>query len=324
MSISLAPPPHKTHRQWAICHGALTDHAGEVQLSPIADFDLDRTIFGTLQGALTRKITARRIGQHQSWDPSYKAQIARSFEALRQKNPPPRIDPKLTSFLRERCDFSSEHADGSFWEHLYFGYEYSLHHDPKHSARVMLLHSILGTGTNTFAMRSEHLDELQSLLTDFEWRHIQAFPSLLRLLYHGSLLDALAAYSGRALPGIRCHRVIDNQPITLSSEDLIIGLNYQLMHLMDFVPIANWFTHRNNPSFLLFVQLHAFLKDRGKILAKVGFDPHIPQRRPRGETRPWLGRWMDHIPARLITATRGRAIETFSAKIGHNLHFDLI
>lgn len=323
MSNFLAPPPHKPHRQWAICHGAIKDHAGDLQLSPIADFDLNRTIFKTLQGALSRKITARRIGQRQVWDQAPKTQIAGAFQALRRASPPPDIDPNLERFLQARCDFSSEHADGSFWEHLYFSYEYSLHHYPEHSARVMLLHSILGTGTNTFAMPATHIEELKTMLTPFEWRQIEAFPSLLRLLYHGSLLDALEAAPERTLLGMRCHRVIDNQPIHLNPEDFVIGLNYQLMHLMDFVPVANWHTHRNNPSFLLFARLHAFLRTRGQLHAKVGFDPQIPRRRPQGETRPLLGRWMDHIPTKLILTTRGRAIENFSAAIGHSLRFTL-
>lgn len=323
MSSFLAPPSHKPHRQWAICHGALKDHAGQVQQTPIANFDLNRTIFGNLKGVLSRKITARRVGQRQSWAQEPKDTIATAFAALRQQTPPPDIDPKLANFLVERCDFSTEHADGSFWDHLYFSYEYSLHHYPAHSARVMLLHSILGTGTNTFAMEATHIGELRSMLTDFEWRHIEAFPSLLRLLYHGSLLDALAALPERPTQGIRCHRVIDNTPIQLSHDDLVIGLNFQLMHLMDFVPIANWHTHRNNPSFLLFVQLHDFLKTRGLLQAKVDFDPQIPERRPQGEVRPLLGRWMDHIPAKIIIATRGRAIENFSATIGHSLQFEL-
>lgn len=323
MSSYLAPPSHKPHRQWAICHGGIQDHAGRVKLSPIADFDLNRTIFGNLKGSFARRVTARRIGQHQRWEAEPKTKIARDFSALREQSPPPPIPDELSQFLVERCDFSSEHADGSFWEHLYFGFEYSLHHYPAHSAKIMLLHSILGTGTNTFAMEAKHIEELKTMLSDLEWQHIQAFPSLLRLLYHGSLLDTLEAM-GTTPPGhLRCHRVIDNQPIALNAENLIIALNFQLMHLMDFVPVANWHTHRNNPSFLLFVRLHTYLRSRDLLQAKVEFNPIIPARRPQGETRPYFQRWMDHIPKRLIVKTRGRAIENFSGQIGHSLQFEL-
>ena len=55
----------------------------------------------------------------------------------------------------------------------------------------MLLHSILGTGTNTFAMESEKIPALQALVSDDEWRHIESFPSILRLLYEDQLTQEL-------------------------------------------------------------------------------------------------------------------------------------
>lgn len=186
MSLDFAAPDPKPHRQWAIYHGAIRDHRGSVNLEPIEHFDLNRTIFGTLRGALPRFITRRRIAQRARWTPEILQEIQHSFQALRTQIPPEVVHPQLVQFLREHCDFSSEHADGSFWEHLYFGYEYCQHHYSQHSPRVMLLHSILGTGTNTFAMPAHKMPQLRALVTEFEWRHIEAFPSLLRLLYEGS------------------------------------------------------------------------------------------------------------------------------------------
>ena len=67
----------------------------------------------------------------------------------------------------DECDFSMEHADGTFLEHLVFCHDYSALHFPEYSPTVMLLHSILGTGTNTFAMEASKIDALKALLDDF-------------------------------------------------------------------------------------------------------------------------------------------------------------
>ena len=45
------------------CKGAVLDHAGHVDVRPIPDFDLDRTIFQTLEGALPRMVMAARVGK---------------------------------------------------------------------------------------------------------------------------------------------------------------------------------------------------------------------------------------------------------------------
>ena len=42
------------------------------------------------------------------------------------------------------------------------------------------------------------------------------------------------------LVGIQYHRVLDNAVIELDAESLWVQLNYQLIHLLDFLPSANW------------------------------------------------------------------------------------
>lgn len=317
-------PRHKPHREWAICHGSVRDHRGSVEIRPIPDFDLDQTIFGSIKGTLERRMTSRRLGQSVHWKPEIRQEIEQDFERLRQAHPPAPVDEELLRFLSERCNFNAEHADGSFWEHLYFGYEYSLHHFPQHSARVMLLHSILGTGTNTFAMKAELIPELRKHLTPFEWRHIEAFPSVLRLLYQNTLIPAMAQSQCDLITGLRCHRVIDNAPIELSAQDLYIQLNYQLMHLVDFMPIANWYTQKSDPSHLLFRSLYSLLESQGRIECNLGFDPELAYAPSLGAQRPWKDRWMDHVPSSLVRRFGARAIERFSAAIGHSLAFTLM
>ena len=61
------------------------------------------------------------------------------------------------------------------------------------------------------------------------------------------------------LKGIRFHRVIDNEEMELSAEDLWTQLNYHLIHFVDFLPVANWQTHRSDPLIQIFIQLSQFL-----------------------------------------------------------------
>lgn len=322
----LQAPTPKLHRQWSLANAAVKDHRGEVEMEPLLGFRLDSSIFRTVQGRLPRAVTRRRLGQRASWTVSARDEIQRQFQRARDDGPTSHIDPQLIAFLQRACDFSPEHADGTFWDHLYFGYEYALHHYPQCSATVMLLHSILGTGTNTFAMEAKHIPELKAYLSAFEWRHIEAFPSLLRLIYHGPLVRELEALQGKwnKIQGLRCHRVIDNQPIELSVEDLLIQLNYQLLHLIDFLPLANWHTYRNDLFFILFRQLFALLAPHGKLQFALTFDPRIPAARPMGAKRPWSMRWVDHVPEALILRFGSRGVARMSQNIGHSLDFELL
>ena len=51
------------------------------------------------------------------------------------------------------CQVKAEHADGSFMDHLLFCHDYCAVHFKGHSPRVLLLHSILGVGTNIFPIK---------------------------------------------------------------------------------------------------------------------------------------------------------------------------
>lgn len=77
------------------------------------------------------------------------------------------------------------------------------------SPRILLLHSILGVGTNCFPMRIEKLPTLASLLSETEMLHIEAFPAVLRLLVRGPLIDELEriADEGKEIEKISFYRV---------------------------------------------------------------------------------------------------------------------
>lgn len=322
-SAAVRPEP-TTQRKAAIAQAAALEHTSKVTVEPIEGFDLDRTIFQTLEGKAARYVMRKRIAKDVHWNEADAQQISAAYEAL-QQTPLPPVDPELLRFLVEECDFDVEHADGSFLDHLYFCYEYSARHYPQRSPLVMLLHSILGTGTNTFAMPAEKIDALKALLSPFDWAHTEAFPSVLRLLYAGPLRRELRENLHRAdaLRELRCHRVIDDAPITLSGDDVWIALNYQLIHLVDFLPVANWPVHQNDTSFILFRDLYDLLDRAGKLEATVGYAPTKGPRRLQGE-RMSLGGWLTtRIPVSVSEQMASKSVRRFSERIGHSLDFEL-
>ncbi|MEX1167507.1 MAG: hypothetical protein WEK74_11690, partial [Hydrogenophaga sp.] len=93
----------------------------------------------------------------------------------------------------------------------------------------------MGTATNTLAMDASKLPQLKALLTDFEAIQVEAFPSILRLLYNKGLLEELEhnMYRLGDLQALHFHRVIDNEQLTIGVDDFWINLNYHLMHFVD-------------------------------------------------------------------------------------------
>lgn len=318
-------PDPTTQRKAAIAHGAALDHAGRVRVEPIPDFDLNRTIFQTLEGSAARYVMRTRVGKEVYWNDDAQAQVQAEYDAARAKHTLPSIDPALLQFMVDECDFDVEHADGSFLDHLYFCFEYGVQHYPQHSALVLLLHSILGTGTNTFAMTADKIPALQPLMTPFEWRQTEAFPSVLRLLYAGNLRHELRANLHRVgdLTSIRFHRVIDNEPIEMTGEDLWIALNYQLIHLVDFLPVANWTVHQNDTSFILFRDLYDLLERAGKREAHIGYTPASGPRSLQGESHG-VGQWLTtQIPVGMSEKMAAKSVTQFSNRIGHSLDYTI-
>ncbi|TNE86399.1 MAG: hypothetical protein EP330_21910 [Deltaproteobacteria bacterium] len=322
-SAAVRPDP-SYQRKAAIAFGGAFDHTGKVQVEGIPNFDLDRTIFQTLEGTAARKVMAARVGKEVHWDEAPAAEVQKAYDETREKVELPPIDPALLGFMIEECDFDVEHADGSFLDHLYFGYEYTVQHYPQHSALVMLLHSILGTGTNTFAMTADKMPRLRELMDDFEWRQVEAFPSILRLLYAGPLREELRANTHRAddLVSIKMHRVIDNEPIEMTGEDLWIALNYQLIHLVDFLPVSNWSTHQNDTSFIIFRDLFDMVRKAGKLEANIEYTPANGGSRERESTG--LVGWLSTlIPVSVSERMTRKSIARFSERIGHSLDYEI-
>ena len=182
---------HSLQRKDAITRGKGTDHCGNVAVKPIQNFDLNKTIFSTLEGFFPRMVMEAKIAKTVSWDEKAAQQVEAAYQENLKSHPRLDIDSDLMKFMVAECDFSMEHADGTFLEHLVFVYEYCAKHFPQYSPRVMLLHSILGTATNTFAMTKEQIPKLAALVTDFEMLHIESFPSVFRLISNAQLLETL-------------------------------------------------------------------------------------------------------------------------------------
>lgn len=316
-------PDPSTQRKAAIAHGAALEHTGKVSVEQIPDFDLNRTIFQTLEGRAARYVMTQRVGKEVHWDDAAEAEVVAAYEQARAEHALPTIPDSLLRFMLEECDFDVEHADGSFLDHLYFCFEYTVQHYPEGSPIVMLLHSILGTGTNTFAMKAEKIPQLQELLSPSDWLQTEAFPSVLRLLYAGPLRDELRANAHRLdqIASITMHRVIDNAPIELSGEAFWEAMNYQIIHLVDFLPVANWAAHANDTSFILFRDLYPLMKQSGMLKAHIDYTPASgPAKLDREEAG--LGKWLTtKIPVGVSERMAKKSIHTFSERIGHSLDY---
>ena len=311
-------------RKAAIVRGGAFDHAGHVQVDRMVDFDMNRTIFAGL-GGIARKIMDEKIAKNTKWAPAAAADVEAAYAQAESAQPAPAIDERLIHFMVDECDFSMEHADGTFLEHLVFCHHYAARYYPAHSPNVALLHSILGTATNTFAMEASKLPRLKALLTDFEALHVEAFPSILRLFYNAELLEELEQNMHRLgdLKALRCHRVIDNAPLTIDAENFWINLNYHLMHFVDFMPSANWSTHRSDPLLQMFEKLSSLLDRAGQRQAKVDVSFPSQYTASVGETRTLFGRFSSLIPPDVKLSLARKSIQKYSALAGHSLEYKL-
>lgn len=317
----MARPEPNYKRKAAIVFAGARDYRGHVDVSPLPDFDLDSTIYRTLEGPVARWATKQVLGVRVCWHEDDARQVQRAYRRAIEGLSLPELSPELIDFLADECDFEAEHAEGSFLEHLYFCFEYTAKHHPRGSPLVMLLHSILGTATNSFAMHVSKLPKLEALLRPTDFEHVQAFPSILRLLYVGDLRRELRANLGRELRSISMHRVIDNRPIELSGEQFWEAMSYQLIHLVDFVPVANWRAHRNDSSYVLFRDLLDLMTRAGKRVAEVTC------REPPGSAKlvdEWLGLggWLaTKVPVAAMERMSAARVRRFSEQCGHQLSY---
>ena len=311
-------------RKAAITGGGAFDHAGKVRVERLVGFDMKRTIFGALEG-VPKMFMTEKLAKEPVWNDAPAAEVEAAYAELEAAKPIPKIDQRLIDFMVEECDFSMEHADGTFLEHLVFCHDYAARHYPEHSPNVALLHSILGTATNTFAMDASKIPKLNALLTDFEALHVESFPSVLRLFYNGDFLDELEANLHRLdqLEALHLHRVIDNEPLVIDAENLWINLNFHLMHFVDFMPSANWSSQRADPLMQMFQRLSDLLDRAGKREAAVAVSFPTDKAAAVDEERTLVGRVIGLLPASITMKLAKKSIQEYSAEAGHDLSYRL-
>ena len=309
-------------RKSAITQGGVFDLAGKVEVVRMQNLEIEKTIFGGLKG-LPKLFMAEKLGKEAVWPSDTATVVEREYSNTVSAAPP--IDQRLVDFMQNECDFSMEHADGSFLEHLVFCHDYAVSYYPEHSPNVALLHSILGTATNTFAMEATRIPELRRLLSDFEAEQVDLFPSTLRLFYNGDFLDELEHNIDRLdkLAALHVNRVIDNQPLTVSAESLWINLNYHLMHFVDFVPAANWSTHQSDPLLQMFARLSGLLDRAGERRAQVEVSFPTSKSAPVGEQRTMFGRVTGLLPSSVTLKLAKKSIREYSRLAGHDLAYRL-
>ena len=322
MSAILEKGKLDVRRKHQIAEHKAQDYYGEVIVVPASNFDLNSTIFGSLEGALPRTVVKSKIGVELFWSDKAIQRINTQFDSIPVA---PDFPAPLINFMQNDCDFAMEHADGSFMDHLKFCFEYCHANFKEHSAVPLLLHSIMGVGTNFFPMPVDKIPKLKKLCSAEDFKHIEAFPSVLRLVIHQDLLLELLDKidSLDSLKSITMHRVIDNGEFVLQAEDLWIALNYQLCHMLDFLPASSWYAQLDDGMFDAFIKLHKILSTSGKQIAKVDFDMTSGEKSTDNYSITLGGFFRSILPTSVSLKLSKKAIAKFSKKINHDISYTI-
>jgi len=309
-------------RREIIVEGKPIDHFKDIVLSRNPNFNLDTTIFKSVTNWLSRQYLEASLNTQLFWNDDAIERIQHAFVNVPA---PPDVSRELLAFMHDECHFVMEHADASFLDHLLFSYEYSVAHYKQQSPRVMLLHSIMGGHTNSFPIEGHQIQKLMSLLdhSSKEFMHIRDFPSVLRLLVNGKMLPELLA-AGKdvlRLEEVSFQRVMaPHIDVTMSAEDFWVQLNYQLMHLLDFLPASNWNDPMviADPYFKLFTDLRQLLQQSGRLEAQVGFDAPVNGGHVGSLQELTVG---TAIPESMKWKMFTESVEDFSRELGHSLDY---
>ena len=103
------------------------------------------------------------------------------------------------------------------------------------------------------------------------------------------------------------------------------ALNYQLIHSIDFLPIASWKRTCGTYFFHIFIELHKILSRAGQLNANVGWDASWMQPLVEGSQPPdsWRHYFIELVPSRLVLKFVSENMGKFSAAVGHSLEYTL-
>lgn len=307
-------------RQAAIAKGGPIDHSGCVHEVENPDFSLDGTIFFNLKGVLQRAVLKKQLSRVPHWPDDVVASVQDAYNSIPKA---PQVDKPLAEFMVNECNFKMEHADGSFMDHVAFCHDYCVHYYKGNSPRVLLLHSIMGVGTNFFPMDSSKIPKLQQLVTPEEMHHIESFPSILRLLVEGNFLSQLRSNLTRldSLSGVTFRRVMDNKELIMDAGTFWKHLNYHLIHLMDFLPVADWPSRVSEPLFQVFLELKNFLEDTNKVQTTV----KLGSAAGNAPTQAALLRSAARSPLAIVKrGLLSKGVRKYSQEIQHDMSFTLM
>ena len=120
------------------------------------------------------------------------------------------------------------------------------------------------------------------------------------------------------------YRVIDNARITLSAQDFWTQLNYQLIHLIDFLPVSNWSAHANDTAFIIFRDLYALLDETGRLDTQLSYSPATTGTAIQGESQSLGAKIVDMLPVKLSEKMAAKSVRRFSERIGHTMDYEVV
>ena len=101
-------------------------------------------------------------------------------------------------------------------------------------------------------------------------------------------------------------------------------LNYQLMHLLDFLPAASWLAQLDDGFLNTFTDLHGLLTSGNALKAKVDFDLTSGESTPDGVPVSIGSIIKRLVPMSVKRKISMKAIQRFSRNIGHSLEYSLV
>jgi len=329
-------------RKSQIATGRAMDHRHDTVLRRNSDLDLNKTIFSSVKSPLARYFLHQQLGWYPMWSDASVARILALYKEQVPDDSPPPI-PQILHFMSEECDFRVEHADGSFMDHLRWCHDFT-HCWYKSDALgsdsaplVLLLHSITGVATNFFPMKASSLPKLEALLSPPVFKQVVAFPTFLRFLKQRSFIRDLQSSSNLfQIQSVTLHRVIDNKPMTLTSDEMWVALNYQLIHSLDFLPLThlghakkqfpNGSYHFDSAFLSEYHELYNLLLSKNKLF--VDIKPIQLLSEELTDCPPWnfYSFVKGMLSPKLVSATVEKLtfqnVQRFSDEIGHSLTYE--
>ena len=127
-----------------------------------------------------------------------------------------------------------------------------------------------------------------------------------------------------SLQSVSFRRVIDNEPLTLKSDEFFQQLNYQLMHTLDFLPAASWLNQMDDGFMNAFISLHFILSDSKKMVCKVDYHAGSGEKTKDGIPVTVGSILRGIVPDAIIKTLARKAICKFSNAIGHDLQYEIV